>query len=296
MISNCTLWMGEIEPWMNESFIKASFNQYGFKPKSVRLITDKRANKYHNFGFITFANLEEANNALFKLNSKKIPNTNMYFKLNLTKNNSKNNKNVYVGNLPRKINDIELFKFFKSKYPSVYYASIIADNGISRGYGFVHFFDEKEYQKCLNEMDGKLFYNRIINVKEKKNIEEMTNVKNNNNINILFNCFNINSFYNFNFMPFCPKNEKKEDFSSIENDETTISSQEKEKDLLSSNNLFNNEKNNFTENIDLLESDDNKTLYSKIQESVDKMFNYYKNRNDISKISKIACYYSSNQK
>ena len=89
---------------------------------------------------------------------------------------------------------------------------------------------------------------------------------------------------------------KKEDFSSIENDETTISSQEKEKDLLSSNNLFNNEKNNFTENIDLLESDDNKTLYSKIQESLDKMFNYYKNLNDISKISKIACYYSSNQK
>ena len=97
-------------------------------------------------------------------------------------------------------------------------------------------------------------------------------------------------------MPFCPKNEKKEDFSSIENDETTISSQEKEKDLLSSNNLFNNEKNNFIENIDLLESDDNKTLYSKIQESVDKMFNYYKNLNDISKISKIVCYYSSNPK
>ena len=115
-----TLWMGDLESWICESFIIDSFQKFGFKPKKVKLITDKRKNKNRNFCFVTFNNLEEANEVLFKLNAKKIPKTNMFFKLNLTKNNPKINKNLYVGNLPRKVNDIELFYFFEIKYPSVY--------------------------------------------------------------------------------------------------------------------------------------------------------------------------------
>jgi len=160
------LWMGDIESWMDESFIIDTFTQSGYKPKKVKLITDKRTNKCGNFCFVTFSNLAEANEALFNLNAKKIPNTNIFFKLNLTKNNTKTKKNAYVGNLPRNMNDIELFNFFKSKYPSVYYASIITDNGISRGYGFVHFSDENEYHRCLNEMDGIIIKNKRINVKK----------------------------------------------------------------------------------------------------------------------------------
>ena len=168
MNSEGTLWMGDIEPWMDESFIIDSFKDYGFKPKNVKLIIDKRFNKFKNFCFVSFNNLKEANEALFNLNAKKIPKTNMFFKLNLTKNNSDNYKNIYVGNLSPKINDIELYNYFKSKYPSVYYASIITDKGISRGYGFVHFSKEEEYQQCLKEMDGTLFHNKVIRVKEKK--------------------------------------------------------------------------------------------------------------------------------
>ena len=80
-----TLWMGDIEPWMDESFILDSFEDYGFKPKSVKLIIDKRFNKCKNFCFVNFNNLEEANDAIFSLNAKKIPNTDIFFKLNLPK-------------------------------------------------------------------------------------------------------------------------------------------------------------------------------------------------------------------
>ena len=53
-------------------------------------------------------------------------------------------------------------------YFMLQYASIIRDNGISRGYGFVHFSKEEEYQQCLKEMDGTLFHNKVMKVKEKK--------------------------------------------------------------------------------------------------------------------------------
>lgn len=280
-----TLWMGDIEPWMNETFIIDSFAESGFKPKSVKLIIDKRTNKFKNFCFVSFNNLKEANEALFNLNAKQIPKTNMFFKLNLTKNNPKNNKNAYVGNLPRKINDIEFYNFFKSKYPSVYYASIITDNGISRGYGFVHFSNEEEYYKCLKEMDGTLFHNKIINVKERRNTDEQMNNKY-NNINLLPYINNyINIFYQ-------QQMKKEEEISAIDNDETTSTSQDKEKDL--SYLSFNDRNNTFSDNIDLLKNNNSEKLYSKIQESVDKIFEYYKNSKNINEISQSVYYYGSN--
>ena len=80
---------------MNESFIMNLFIEYGFIPINVRLIIDKRFHKNHNFCFVTFNNLKEANNVLFKLNRKKIMNTNSFFKLNVTKQSSENKRIIY---------------------------------------------------------------------------------------------------------------------------------------------------------------------------------------------------------
>ena len=283
--------MGDIEPWMDESFIIDSFTECGFKPKTVKLISDRRLNNYKNFFFINFKNLQEANNALFKLNAKKIPKTNIFFKLNLTKTNSENCKNAYVGNLSPKINDLELYNFFKSKYPSVYYASIITDKGISRGYGFVHFSNKEEYQRCLKEMDGKIFNNKIIKVKEKKISDEKLNKNIINYLPYLYNKYN--NYKKKCFNSFYQNSKLEEENSFINNEETTLSSQEKEHDLSSSNSSDSNRKT-FSENIELLESNDQFALNVKIQESVDKMFEYYKNNKKNNEISKAILYYCSN--
>ena len=286
-----TLWMGDIEPWMDESFIIDSFKDYGFKPKNVKLIIDKRLNKFKNFCFVNFNNLKEANYALFNLNAKKIPKTDMFFKLNLTKNNSENYKNAYVGNLSPQINDFELYNYFKSKYPSVYYASIITDKGISRGYGFVHFSKEEEYQKCLKEMDGTLFHNKVIRVKEKKNLNESfkSNYNSYNNINYLPYLKNkfINSFYtDIKF---------EEENSSYFNDDSTLSSQEKDQDLFPSKSS-NFQKKTFCENIEIIENDDNFSLNSKIQESVNKLYEHEKSNKKIKEISSLILYYTNYNK
>jgi len=288
MNSEGTLWMGDIEPWMDESFIIDSFKDYGFKPKNVKLIIDKRFNKFKNFCFVSFNNLKEANDALFNLNAKKIPKTNMFFKLNLTKNNSDNYKNIYVGNLSPKINDIELYNYFKSKYPSVYYASIITDKGISKGYGFVHFSKEEEYQQCLKEMDGTLFHNKVIRVKEKKNSDESLKGKCN-----VYNNINFFPYLNIKFVsPFYSDIKLEEGNSSNFNDESTFSSQEKDYDLPSSNSS-NFQIKNFCENIEMIENDDNFSLNSKIQESVNKLYEREKNNKKIEEISSPILYYST---
>ena len=273
-----TLWMGDIEPWMDELFIRNSFIECGFNPNKITLIREKRSEKTKNFCFINFNSFQEATNALFYLNSKKIPKTNIFFKLNIAKNNDKFkfSKNIYVGNLTPRINDIDLYKIFKTKYPSVYYASIITDNGVSRGYGFVHFSKEDEYKKCIKEMNGIVLDNKIIKVSEKNN----KNKEVSNKFNYINNNFTISSFNDEN--------------SSIDNEETNFSSQEKEQDLSLSDSINNNSHNQtFLDNLELLESDDNITLNKVIQEHVDKLADYYKNKNP-NQIPKSLFYYCSN--
>ena len=213
MSTENTLWMGDIEPWMTEQIIMEAFKSYEIKPLNIKFLTDKKTNIIRNYCFINFENILEANKALTKLNGKKFPNTETLFKLNWANYHSEFNKNVYVGNLSPDVDDIELYNFFKEKYPSVHHASVILENGISKLYGFVHFMNGEDYEKCLKEMDGKTFHGNIIRVRErnKKNFEKIEDnisdnfmgnskftinenkifIKNNNN-NINNNNININ--------------------------------------------------------------------------------------------------------
>ena len=339
MSTESILWMGEIESWMNDEIIMKSFKELGINPKSVKTIKDKKLNLIKNFCFINFENMNEASKALNSLNGKKFPKSNVIIKLNWANKNSEGNIKLYVGNIPLDVKDIELYNLFKSKYPSVYHAAIISDEGISKGYGFIYFLDDVERDKCLKEMDGYTFQNHTICIREAKvkkdekrgieknnkfndiifknniNVNNSFNIKkelkiksrknnNKNNLNSTKNKFNIfykpdnNCFINnsksfkdnhLNKFSLCPKRKKEVDISQ----ESTFSSQENDKGLSTSNpNL--NKKRKFSENIELLGSNDEETLNKKIQESINKMVGHYmKNKSSNFTVSKIVKYYCS---
>jgi len=215
MSTESTLWMGDIEPWMNEEIIMKSFTECGINPTSIKIIKDKRLNLLRNYCFINFDNMIEANKALIQLNGKKLPNADFNFKLNWANQNCEGNLNLYVGNLSHEIDDIELYNLFKEKYPSVHHASIITDKGISKGYGFIHFSDRKDYDKCLKEMDGYIFHNLALKVKERKkkndekNIEENKNSGKNKNIIKNVNLNIQNNLYRNNKYPNDTKSSQK---------------------------------------------------------------------------------------
>ena len=267
-----TLWMGDIKPWMNELFIQNSFYHFGLMPKSIKLIKDKNLNNPLNYCFINFDSLEKANQALNKLKNKKIPNSNIKFKLNWANKNFDKFKSAYISNIPLEVKDSDLFNFFKKKYPSVIHATIIRENNGKKNYGFVYFTNEEEYNKCLSEMNGTIFFKSIIKVKErkKKTIEEKKTYDFGLNLNIN-NVKDIKSYY--------PKKKEKE---NLESNETNSSSEEETKIIL---------KRKFSDNLCILESNDHPLINQNIQKCVNKMFNYYKHLNEI---SGMILYYSSN--
>ena len=267
-----TLWMGDIKPWMNELFIQNSFYHFGLMPKSIKLIKDKNLNNPLNYCFINFDSLEKANQALNKLKNKKIPNSNIKFKLNWANKNFDKFKSAYISNIPLEVKDSDLFNFFKKKYPSVIHATIIRENNGKKNYGFVYFTNDEEYNKCLSEMNGTIFFKSIIKVKErkKKTIEEKKTYDFGLNLNIN-NIKDIKSYY--------PKKKEKE---NLESNETNSSSEEENKIIL---------KRKFSDNLCILESNDHPLINQNIQKCVNKMFNYYKHLNEI---SGMILYYSSN--
>ncbi len=329
-----TLWMGDIEPWMTQEMIKNSFFEYGIKPSSIKMIKDHKLNISKNFCFINFENMVEANNALINLNGKKIPKTEINFRLNWANKHCERNRNLYVGNLPSDLDDIQLFNIFKEKYPSIHHVSIMTDNGESKGYGFIQFINKNDYEKCLKEMDGFFIKGKPIIVRErkKKNFEE----KNWNNLNNAYKYNNINmpmvinntnnnkkihnkkNNYNQDINNINPINMSNNEFINESNNDyfykynnkinpflfskeqlnnsNNNNNFEENEDLSSSiSSSSNSEKRKFSSNLDLIVNDDHNALNKKIQESVNKMFEHYKYQSKNNEEFNIIVYYGSNK-
>lgn len=75
--------------------------------------------------------------------------------------------NIYVGNLSSQATEDALRQAFEA-FGQVESANIVKDrfSGESRGFGFVSMPDKAEAQKAIEEMNGKDFMGRAINVEE----------------------------------------------------------------------------------------------------------------------------------
>ncbi|XP_031333787.1 tRNA selenocysteine 1-associated protein 1-like isoform X2 [Photinus pyralis] len=154
---DCQLWMGGLEPYMNETFISTAFKNTGANPVNVRVMPNKLTGESAGYSFVQFATDKEAIDALHKLNGTPIFGTNpvVRFHLNNANNLVDREFSVWVGDLSSDVDNYNLYKIFSSKYNTVKAAKVILDNGgFSKGYGFVTFGTEQEMKDALVNMDG----------------------------------------------------------------------------------------------------------------------------------------------
>lgn len=76
-----TLWIGDVESWMDESYIASLFNSTG-AVQSVKVIRDKNTGLPAGYGFVEFSTHEVASQILACYNGVAIPGTNKTFRLN----------------------------------------------------------------------------------------------------------------------------------------------------------------------------------------------------------------------
>jgi RNA recognition motif-containing protein len=167
-----TLWMGEMEGWMDETFIKNVFQTVAGENVQVKVIRDRNSGNA-GYCFVEFATAEAAQKAL-ALNGNPVPNSSRVFKLNWASGGGLVDRrdergpefSIFVGDLGPEVNEFVLVSLFQSRFPSCKSAKIMTDamTGQSRGYGFVRFSAEEDQQRALVEMQGVYCGNRPMRI------------------------------------------------------------------------------------------------------------------------------------
>ncbi|XP_069127463.1 tRNA selenocysteine 1-associated protein 1-like [Argopecten irradians] len=157
--ASLSLWMGDLEPYMDEYFITSAFDQMGATITSMKLIKNKVTGLPAGYCFIDFSDAGQAHDAMLKLNGKIIPNSSppKRFKLNTSSHGKEHlavpEFSLFIGDLSMDVDDYVLYYAFAKKYRSCRSAKVVLENsGRSKGYGFVRFSEETDQQRALIEM------------------------------------------------------------------------------------------------------------------------------------------------
>ncbi|XP_051943713.1 tRNA selenocysteine 1-associated protein 1-like isoform X1 [Hippocampus zosterae] len=155
-----SLWMGDLDPYMDENFVKQAFSAMGEAPLGVKIITHKITGGSAGYCFVELADEASVDRCVQRLNGKLVPGSNppRKFKLNFATYGKRQEAgpefSVFVGDLSSEVDDSQLHQVFKS-FPSCKGAKVVTDQcGYSRGYGFVKFGDENEQKKAIEECQG----------------------------------------------------------------------------------------------------------------------------------------------
>ncbi|XP_077991484.1 tRNA selenocysteine 1-associated protein 1-like [Glandiceps talaboti] len=155
-----SLWMGDLEMYMNEAFIANAFSTLGENVLRVKMIKNKFTGQAQGYCFVDFENQEAAERVLRKFNGKPVPMTNPMkrFKLNRAaygQTYQSTEYSLFVGDLTPEVEDISLHDFFAKRYNTCKAGKVVKDSaGNSKCYGFIRFTSEDDQQRALMEMNN----------------------------------------------------------------------------------------------------------------------------------------------
>ncbi|XP_061521231.1 tRNA selenocysteine 1-associated protein 1-like isoform X1 [Phyllopteryx taeniolatus] len=160
-----TLWMGNLDSYMDEKFITRAFSTMGEQAVSVRIIRSKitgapSSSSALGYCFVEMADEATAERCLRKINGKSLPGSSppTRFKLNRAtfgKQETGQMYSLFVGDLTPEVDDGMLYEFFYNRFPSCRGGKVVLDSmGNSKGCGFVQFPDERLQKRALDECQG----------------------------------------------------------------------------------------------------------------------------------------------
>ncbi|KAM6899503.1 tRNA selenocysteine 1-associated protein 1-like [Xenentodon cancila] len=155
-----TLWMGNLDSYMDEKFITRAFATMGEQAVNVRIIRNKMTGGALGYCFVEMTDEATAERCLRKVNGKALPGANppTRFKLNRAtfgKQDTGQMFSLFVGDLTPEVDDGMLYEFFYNRYPTCRGGKVVLDSmGNSRGCGFVQFPDERLQKRALEECQG----------------------------------------------------------------------------------------------------------------------------------------------
>ncbi|XP_021719688.1 polyadenylate-binding protein RBP45-like [Chenopodium quinoa] len=176
-----TLWIGDLQYWMDENYIRNCFAHTG-ELSNVKIIRNKQTMQSECYGFLEFTTHAAAERILQTYNNTLMPNVEQNYRLNWAfygsgekRGEDASDYTIFVGDLATDVTDYTLQETFRVRYPSVKGAKVVMDRltGRAKGYGFVRFSDESEQLRAMSEMNGMMCSGRAMRIgaaANKKNV------------------------------------------------------------------------------------------------------------------------------
>ncbi|KAK3143660.1 hypothetical protein QOZ80_4AG0303250 [Eleusine coracana subsp. coracana] len=162
-----TLWIGDLQYWMDENYVFNCFAPTG-EVQSVKLIRDKQSGQIQGYGFVEFSSRAAAERVLQTYSGQMMPNVELTYRLNWASAGEKRDDTytIFVGDLAADVTDYLLQETFRVHYPSVKGAKVVTDKLTmrSKGYGFVKFGDPTGQARAMTEMNGMLCSSRPMRI------------------------------------------------------------------------------------------------------------------------------------
>ncbi|KAG1947463.1 RNA-binding (RRM/RBD/RNP motifs) family protein [Pimephales promelas] len=156
-----SLWMGNLESYMDEEFIIRAFAHMGETVMGVRLIRDKITGKMAGYGFVELRDDTAVERCLRKVNGKPLPGATPPKRFKLSRSTygkhgeSCSTFSLFVSDLTPDVDDGMLYEFFNFHFSSCCNGKIVLDSkGDSKCCGFVSFESEREQRQALAALQG----------------------------------------------------------------------------------------------------------------------------------------------
>lgn len=172
------LYVGNLPFTIDSAQLGDAFSEYG-NVENADVVFDPKTGRSRGYGFITFATVEEAQNAITELDGADFGGRTIRvsFPTPRSENGEKRERRdrprrqdapgskVYVGNLSWSTDDQSLGDIF-SEYGDVVNAKVITDmeTGRSKGFGFVTFSSSNEADSAVAQLDGQNVDGRVLRV------------------------------------------------------------------------------------------------------------------------------------
>ncbi|KAG1655676.1 hypothetical protein FOA52_011804 [Chlamydomonas sp. UWO 241] len=163
-----TLYFGNLHPYAYSRDLEALFEHFGRVEGGVKLVKDRASGVSAGYGFVKFANKEDAEAALQTLNGTTLMGLELRVNWALPNSHKEDtgmHYHVFVGDLGSDVSDAMLYNAFCA-VGQCSDARVMWDHnaGRSKGYGFVSFRRREDAEGAIERMQGQLLGSRRIRV------------------------------------------------------------------------------------------------------------------------------------
>lgn len=159
-----TLYVGNLNSALEETRLMTIFQAFG-QVVSCRIMRDLYSHESRRFGFVSFANVAEAQKAKEELNYKNVDGFEIRICFKRSPSDFKPEANVFIRGLDRAVSTRELDELC-NQFGHTASCSVRTDNeGRSLGYGYVQFDEEAAARKAIEALNGMSFKGATLEVK-----------------------------------------------------------------------------------------------------------------------------------